>query len=182
MDTLAQATTSQARHWGQDLARLSCSTPFREGPHGARAPPASCTKERIAVARQRVHRRSYRSPQRNSPGDLCHGRKEGLDHDRPAVAHGVKGAEDLVPWHVTTAWGTSVVLCGLHVEQPVPCRSYRRCEAFLLDVHVESVEEEPDVVATNPSQRSRPSSTVFTKSVSNRFSGSMASRTSRSAA
>src|ERR1035441_10635972 len=104
----------------------------------------------MTVAGKSVHRRSYRSPERHSPSYLSDGRQEGLDHDRAVVTNGIKSSEDLVPRHVTAAWCAPVVLCDLHVEQPVSCPSHCLGKALLLDVHVEGVQEEPDVRPADP--------------------------------
>src|SRR4051812_2501563 len=107
-------------------------------------------EEGESFAGQRITRRRDRAPGRNGAGDLLDLGCKRLDHDETVVAGLLERSEDVVPRHMPGARRPAVVLAGVEMTQARTRGDDRIRDALLLDVHVEGVQEQPDVVETDP--------------------------------
>ena len=90
-----------------------------------------------------------RPPHRHGPGNLFDLGGECLERDQAIEAHLHQGIEDLTPLHVPACWRAAIVLTGVKLKQPVASQPDGFGYVLLFDVHVECVQEQAHVVASD---------------------------------
>ena len=99
-----------------------------------------------------------RPPDRDRLGDLLDFGGEGLDHDQPREADVAERRCDVAPGQMVVAGRPAIVRTGVELDDAPRGASDRGGNVLLLDVHMESVEEQADVVGFDVIKQAPPSS------------------------